>query len=148
MKTTLIAISLLSAVSLHAGSGASFLPGDTIMLKFSMKHDNLDGPYAVDRRGEIRLPFVGSIGVQGLDGDQLARAIEKKYLEAKIYSRLDVVVIRSDARFISIPNPDGPGTIRVPLSSPVEAAPHPGDFYTPGEKHRLPGIDPQAKSGN
>lgn len=148
MKKILLAIGLLSAASLHAESGALFRPGDTITLKFSMKHDGLDGPYTVDGHGEIRLPLVGSIAVKWLNGDQLARAIEAKYLEAKIYSRLEVAVTWSDTRFISIPNPDGPGTTRVPLSSPMAPAPRPGDFYTPREKQQFPALDSQAKSAD
>lgn len=142
-----MAMTLLSAISLRAESGGSFRPGDTLVLKFSMQHDDPDGPYTVDRQGEIRLPFVGSIAVAGLDRERLARAIVAKYLEAKIYSRLEVAVTPSSDRFITIPNPDAPGTIRVPLSSPQDPAKPPGDFFIPREKQRSFGIDPQVKAG-
>jgi len=69
-----MAMTLLSAISLRAESGGSFRPGDTVILEFSMKHDDLDGPYTVNRQGEIRLPFVGSMAVAGPDRKRLARA--------------------------------------------------------------------------
>jgi protein involved in polysaccharide export with SLBB domain len=53
----------------------------------------IDADYPVNERGEINLPFVGQINAAGKTTEQLARDIEKAYIDAQIYMEPTIGVL-------------------------------------------------------
>lgn len=133
-----LVIFLFGASFLFGQSDAKLQPGDTLVLIFSSKEDGLDGTYTVSKDGNLTLPFIGKMAVQGLSVGETSRAVRKKYLDDQIYTGLSVAAFKNLTNFLTIPNPAGEGTIRV--IAPNQGSP-PGDFPTPKEKKKLFQID-------
>jgi len=57
----------------------------------------VDGAYVVGKSGTIRVPLADvSVAAAGLNGEQLARKIEKVFREAQIYTKPTIEVVTND----------------------------------------------------
>jgi hypothetical protein len=133
-----IAIFFLSISCMVGQTEALLRSGDTVTLIFSIKEDDLDGAYSISKDGNLNLPFVGNVSVEGMALNDAKELIQKKYIDDQIYTRLSVAAFKNFNRFISVPNPSGNGTIRVLAPEPGKPV---GDFFTPDEKKKLFKID-------
>lgn len=144
MRTVLIlAILLMFGSSLPAAESEALHVGDFLLLTFNQDKPVLDGCYTVGKNGTINLPYIGEISVTGKNPATAQKIIVDTYLARKIFTRLELQLAKSPTQFMTIPNPHGPGTIRVPLSEDYfrQHKNPKGDFYSPDEKRKLFKID-------
>ncbi|MDP0490107.1 MAG: polysaccharide biosynthesis/export family protein [Verrucomicrobiota bacterium JB023] len=77
---------------------ATVRPGDTFSLKLlgftEQEAKRWDDDYTVSKEGDIHLPLVGKIKIQGLSVRSAERKIEEKLMKEEIYKRLRIMLQR------------------------------------------------------
>lgn len=74
-KSALLVVALaLAAPSAAFGQGGELKPGDVVRLSIS-REENMSGDYPVDQAGQVALPLIGVINVQGVPADRLRQEI-------------------------------------------------------------------------
>jgi len=90
--------------------------------------------YTVSEAGEVDIPYIGAMKAQGLSTTQFARSVERKLIDAKIFTTPTVVVnLQPQSRFVTVG-----GGVRAPqtiawtpdlnLSSAIKRAGGQSDF--------------------
>ena len=90
---------LLSAGCMHqqpAAHEAAFCPGDVLwILNAAHIERTRDTKRIVDPDGNIAMPFLGAIHVQGLTPKETERLLEDMYAEGGFYTKYDLIVERA-----------------------------------------------------
>ncbi len=124
MRTPLLAILLLLAVPcvLRAQQGAPVRIGDTIELRLAGvpadESTAFNGSYTIDDDGMVGLPLIDKIKIAGLLPTQIQEAIQKRYIEEKIYTHPTVTVQQIQIpRYVNVIGEVKSGGSRIPYTA-------------------------------
>lgn len=123
MMMRFFALALLAAFALApaAFGQAALRPNDTFEMALSgMPVDysaEFRAQYTVGDDGNIHVPYIGTIRAAGLTSSQLARAIERKLVAEKIFTKPTVMLmLAAQSRFVTVG-----GGVRAPQAVPWSA---------------------------
>ena len=117
MRPALLALAVLFSSS-AAFAQAELRVGDPLDIKIGgvpfEEQQTFNNTYTIDAGGSVNLPYINKVRAAGLTPAQLAREIEERYRQEKVFTNPNItIVMQLMARFVNVG-----GAVRQPMRVP------------------------------
>jgi polysaccharide export outer membrane protein len=118
VRRSVLIFSFVTSVAASAFAQATLRVGDPVEIRIGgvpqEEQQQVNNVYTIDASGTVNLPYINKLKAAGLTPAQLARSIEERYREGKIFTNPNITILmQPSARFVNVG-----GSVRQPMRVP------------------------------